>query len=283
MLPDDETLAQRRQLRQGLHRPEVAVLIAYAKMTLYDELLASELPDDPTFCVIWSGTSPPLRKRFRTQIEQHRLRREIIATLVANSLVNRGLGEFVGELCERTGRSSAAVARAYIIARDAFGLVPLLGELELIASQVGAAPERHSRRRAPYRARGTEWFLRNLLGPLDMAAAVDRFAAGISDLLRSLDRVLTEADCRAFGQAVDHYLALACGSRPALRRAALSVHGLRGGGGRGQGRPGRGCRRQRVFRDRRLPAPCAPARSPPSRPARVTTGSAARSRASTTT
>ena len=73
----------------------------------------------------------PLRRRFVDAIAGHRLRREIVATLVANSLVNRGLGEFVGDLGERTGRSAASIARAYIVARDAFALVPLLGQLEL--------------------------------------------------------------------------------------------------------------------------------------------------------
>jgi glutamate dehydrogenase len=223
VLPDDETLAQRRQMGQGLYRPEVAVLIAYAKMTLYDELLASELPDDPYLLRDLIKYFPrPLRKRFRAQIEQHRLRREIIATLVANSLVNRGLGEFVGELSERTGRSSAAIARAYIVARDAFGLVPLLGQLELMTGQIGA--ERQSVILGAVRhtaARGTEWFLRNLAGLVDIAAAVDRFAAGISALLRSLDTVLTEAECRAFGQAVDHYLAQGMAPELARRCAAL--------------------------------------------------------------
>jgi glutamate dehydrogenase len=208
---------------QGLYRPEVAVLIAYAKMTLYDELLASELPDDPYLVRDLIKYFPrPLRKRFRPQIEQHRLRREIIATLVANSLVNRGLGEFVGELSERTGRSSAAIARAYIIARDAFGLVPLLGQLELLTRQIGA--ERHSVILGTVRqtaGRGTDWFLRNLTGPVDIAAAVERFAAGIAALLRSLDTVLTETYCQAFGRAVDHYLAQGMGPDLARRCAAL--------------------------------------------------------------
>jgi glutamate dehydrogenase len=120
MLPDDETLDQRRQLGQGLFRPEVAVLIAYAKMTLYDELLGSDLPDDPYLLQNLIKYFPrPLRRRFVDAITAHRLRREIVATLVANSLVNRGLGEFVGDLGERTGRSAASIARAYIVARDA--------------------------------------------------------------------------------------------------------------------------------------------------------------------
>jgi glutamate dehydrogenase len=223
VLPDEEALAQRRQMGQGLYRPEVAVLIAYAKMTLYDEVLASELPDDPYLLSNLVKYFPrPLRKRFRPQIEQHRLRREIIATLVANSLVNRGLGEFVGELGERTGRSAAAIARAYVIARDAFGLVPLLGELELLTRQIGA--ERQSVILGTVRqtaARGTEWFLRNLPGPVGMAAAVKRFAAGIADLLRRLDTVLPEAECQTFGQAVEHYLAQGMTRDLARRCAAL--------------------------------------------------------------
>ena len=223
VLPDDETLDHRRQMGQGLFRPEVAVLIAYAKMALYDELLASDLPDDPYLLQNLIKYFPrPLRKRFASQIAEHRLRREIIATLVANSLVNRGLGEFVGELGERTGRSSASVARAYIVARDAFGLVPLLGELELMAGQIGA--ERQiallgAARRAL--ARGTEWFLRNLPAPIGIRAAVDRFAAGTSELLGNLDKVLTEAERAAFGQVVDHYVDQGMGAEAARRCAAL--------------------------------------------------------------
>ncbi|MGH6896730.1 MAG: NAD-glutamate dehydrogenase [Geminicoccaceae bacterium] len=223
VLPDDETLDHRRQLGQGLFRPEVAVLIAYAKMTLYDELLASDLPDDRYLLDNLIKYFPrPLRKRFASQIAHHRLRREIIATLVANSLVNRGLGEFVGDLSERTGRSSASVARAYIVARDAFALVPSLGELELVAWQIGA--ERQiallgAARRAL--GRGTDWFLRNLPAPIDIRAAVDRFATGTSELLGNLDKVLTESDRLASGRAVDEHLSQGMGADVARRCAAL--------------------------------------------------------------
>ena len=223
VLPDDETLDHRRQMGQGLFRPEVAVLIAYAKMTLYDELLASDLPDDPYLLDNLIKYFPrPLRKRFAPQIAAHRLRREIVATLVANSLVNRGLGEFVGDLCERTGRSSASVARAYIVARDAFALVPLLGQLELLAGQIGA--ERQIAILGAARqtlGRGTEWFLRNLPAPIDIRSAVDRFASGIANLLSNLDQILTEADRRAFEQAIDDYVRQGMAVEVARRCAAL--------------------------------------------------------------
>ena len=218
MLPDEETLSQRRQLGQGLFRPEVAVLLAYAKMALYDELLASDLPDDPYLLDNLVKYFPrPLRKRFTEQITAHRLRREIIATLVANSLVNRGLGEFIGELAELTGRSPAAVARAYVVARDAFRLVPLFGELEAIAKVAGADYQMRLLGEARLTiARGTEWFLRHCPSPLDMRGAVDRFASGITGLLEQLDAVLPETECRRFGQAVEEHEG--CGIDPALAR-----------------------------------------------------------------
>src|SRR5262249_5728497 len=85
-LPDDETLANRLAQRHGLTRPELAVLLAYAKMSLYDELLPSDLPDDPQLLDDLRRYFPSvLRERFPEQIAQHRLRREIIATVVTNS------------------------------------------------------------------------------------------------------------------------------------------------------------------------------------------------------
>jgi len=223
MLPDDETLAERRQAGQGLFRPEIAVLVAYAKMTFYDDLLASDLPDESYLVQDLIKYFPrPLRRRFAGQIEAHRLRREIIATLVANSLVNRGLGEFVSELGEHTGRSAAAIARAYIIARDAFNLVPLLGRLELLAPTIGAGLQIQLVGEArDALARGTEWFLRNLSPPVDIRAAVDRFAPGISDLVSQLDGVLGEGERRTFGQAVAHYLDQGIDQETARRLAAL--------------------------------------------------------------
>jgi glutamate dehydrogenase len=207
MLPDEETLSQRRQLGQGLFRPEVAVLLAYAKMALYDELLASDLPDDPYLLDNLIKYFPrPLRKRFAGPIATHRLRREIIATLVANSLVNRGLGEVIGELAEVTGRLPASVARAYVVARDAFRLVPLFGELELAGKVVGAEYQMRLLGEARLTiARGTEWFLRHCPSPLDMRAAVERFAPGIASLLEQLDAVLPETERPRFGEAAEEH------------------------------------------------------------------------------
>jgi glutamate dehydrogenase len=223
LLPDDETLAQRRQAGLGLYRPEIAVLLAYAKMALYDDLLNSDLPDDPYLHQDVVKYFPrPLRKTYEPQIGEHRLRREIVATLVANSIVNRGLGEHVGDLAEQTGASTATVARAYIVARDAFGLLPLIGELEELAGLIGADRQirlLHETRRAL--SEGTQWFLTNLQEPIDIEQSVDRFAPGISRLLGSLDEVLGPNKRQELAQLHGEYRDLGMDDAAAARFARL--------------------------------------------------------------
>ncbi|HEY0788539.1 MAG TPA: NAD-glutamate dehydrogenase domain-containing protein, partial [Thermoanaerobaculia bacterium] len=120
-LPDEETISERAAAKIGLTRPELAVLLAYSKISLYVDLLASDLPDDPLLVDELVAYFPPqLRERFRADIEQHRLRREIIATFVTNNIINRVGPTFVSQLMEETGRSASDVARAYAIARNSF-------------------------------------------------------------------------------------------------------------------------------------------------------------------
>ncbi len=209
MLPGEDELAQRRQVGQGLFRPEIAVLVSYAKMTLKAALIASDLPDAPYLLDMLIKYFPRvLRKRFASQIKGHRLRREIIATLVANSLVNRGLGEFANELGLLTGRSEDEIARAYIVARDAFALVPLYGRLEMLAGEIAADQEIILLGQAREAlARGTKWFLRNVPSPIDVGAGVARFAPGIGRVLEQLDAVLTDAQRQSFDEAVEQHRA----------------------------------------------------------------------------
>ncbi|MEZ5932939.1 MAG: NAD-glutamate dehydrogenase [Alphaproteobacteria bacterium] len=207
LLPDDEVLTQRRQAGQGLYRPEIAVILAYAKMTLYEDLLGSDLPDDPYLHQDLVKYFPrPLRKSYEPQIADHRLRREIVATLVANSIVNRGLGEFVGDLVDQTGATPATIARAYIVARDAFSLVPLIGQLEQLAGLIGAERQiallDETRRSL---TEGTHWFLSNLQHPIDTRGSIERFQHGITELLETLDQVLGEEERGRLEQAQAEY------------------------------------------------------------------------------
>jgi glutamate dehydrogenase len=138
-LPDDETLAARSAQGRGLVRPELAVLLAYAKMTLYEELLPSTLPDIPELVEELRDYFPTLiRDRLGAQIATHPLRREIIATVVTNDVVNRARMAFVHDMRARTGRSAPEIARAYLIVREVFGLRDLWGEIETLDDKVAA-------------------------------------------------------------------------------------------------------------------------------------------------
>ncbi|HWB48230.1 MAG TPA: NAD-glutamate dehydrogenase [Stellaceae bacterium] len=139
-LPDDEEIAARAAARRGLTRPELSVLLAYAKMSLDHELVQSDLPDAPVLEADLRAYFPPaLRDRFAAQIAAHPLRREIIATAVANDVVNRGGLTFVHDLQARSGRAAPDVARAYRIVRDAFGLPALWLQIEALDNKVASA------------------------------------------------------------------------------------------------------------------------------------------------
>jgi glutamate dehydrogenase len=194
-LPDDETMAARAAARQGLTRPELAVLMAYAKNVLYDELLASDLPDDASLATdLFRYFPKQLGKRFRGAIERHRLRREIIATFVTNSMVNRAGITFVNELSERSGRPASDVARAYAITRDAFELRPLWTAIEGLDNKVSSAVQYDMLLDVGRLVeRATMWLLRAGVA-LDIQARLDEFRPGIAKLARHLPELLPETE-----------------------------------------------------------------------------------------
>jgi glutamate dehydrogenase len=197
-LPDDETLTTRAASRIGLTRPELAVLLSYAKTTLDAELLPSALPDDPELVGDLLRYFPaPLVARYRPAIERHRLRREIIATFVANSLVNRAGITFANEMKERSGRSAGDVAHAYAIIRDAFYLRPFWHAVEALDNIVPAALQYDLMLDAKrLLERATLWLLRSGL-TLDLRARVEQFAPGIATLGARLTEILPEPEAAA--------------------------------------------------------------------------------------
>ncbi|MBA3253277.1 MAG: NAD-glutamate dehydrogenase, partial [Burkholderiaceae bacterium] len=136
-LPSDDEIAERRIKGIPLTNPERAVLLAYSKMWLFDALLVSDLPEDP-----WVGTAlaryfpSVLKEKFGTYIERHPLKREIVATHVLNSMVNRVGATFVHRLMETTGSTPSQIVRAYLLAREIFGLVPVWQAIESLDNVV---------------------------------------------------------------------------------------------------------------------------------------------------
>jgi glutamate dehydrogenase len=122
-LPSGEVLMRRAGDGQGLTRPELAVLLSSAKLVLQDAIEASDLPDDPVLEDTLIAMFPePMRGKFRQQICGHRLRRELIATELANRIINRlGLLEPF-ELSEEEGVGQAAIAKAFVVADQLFDM-----------------------------------------------------------------------------------------------------------------------------------------------------------------
>jgi glutamate dehydrogenase len=197
-LPDEEALVDRARQRQGFTRPELSVLLSYTKMMVYDELLASDLPDDPAMqedLKIYFPT--PLRERYEKQIRRHRLSREIIATAVTNSMVNRVGVTFFHEVRDRTGMPSADVARAYVITRDVFGLRALWGAIEALDNKIPAAVQYQMLLECGRATeRGTSWFLGQGHGAIDVGALIKAYGAGVRKLHDELDGLLAETDLK---------------------------------------------------------------------------------------
>ncbi len=190
-LPDDKALAARAASGKSLTRPELAVLLAYVKNNLAHDLVETDLPDDPRLEADLIAYFPKaLVKRQKPEIERHRLRREIIATVAANDLVNHCGITFVEEMRERSGRGPGDVVRAYTIVRGVFDLEAVWAAIDMLDNKVPAALQTELHRASERLiARAVGWFLR-AGKPLDIKARIDEFHAGIAKLAEQIPALL---------------------------------------------------------------------------------------------
>jgi len=222
LLPSEDELVERRQAGKGLTRPEMAVLLAVTKNRIYDQILASDVVEEGYLDADLQKYFPrPLRRRFAEGIRAHGLRREIVATWLTNSMINRGLDVFVDQLMESTGRDVAAIARAYVITRDAFALVPLWRALEEL--EPGRAREQIDFLQRTRRATldGTAWFLAHLPARISMADAVARFRDGIDEVVGVLPETLTGEAAEHLQRELDSFAEAGLDADAAHRLAAL--------------------------------------------------------------
>ncbi|HEY2790721.1 MAG TPA: NAD-glutamate dehydrogenase, partial [Micromonosporaceae bacterium] len=190
-LPTDEELAVRGEAGKGLTQPEFAVLLAYVKIDLEAEIVASTLPDDPWTAEVLADYFPtPLRERYADRMETHALHREIITTEVVNDVVNHGGITFVFRTMEETGATAADVIRAYVVIREVYGLRELWSAVEKLDSdsEVPTAAQTAvylEARRLMDRA--MRWLLTSRRAPLDVPTEIERLRPGVAELLPHLD------------------------------------------------------------------------------------------------
>ena len=194
-LPADVEIADRRRRSQALTRPELAVLLAYAKLSLNHELVQSSVPDDPYLGRELGRYFPKaIAERFPDALEQHRLRRDIIATQLANSIINRGGPSLVARIADQTGASAARIAAAFAAVRDSYGMTALNSDIDALDSRISGRLQLEL-----YRAvqdlllDRLVWFLRNVDLAQGLAAIVAHYREGITAVEAALEAALPQA------------------------------------------------------------------------------------------
>ncbi len=183
-LPNDEEIAHRKTRKQGLTAPEDAVVLAYAKMAVYDDLVASTLPDDPHFTRSLQAYFPAvLSERFGDAIATHPLKREIIATYITNLVLNRMGATFVDFVSTEVVASTAEVVRACALAREIFDLQPLWDRIDALDLRVPAALQLDLYSQLTTIAqRATRWILLSRLESTDLPTLINRYQPATREL-----------------------------------------------------------------------------------------------------
>jgi glutamate dehydrogenase len=222
-LPDDKAMAERQKAGRKLTRPEIALLLAYAKIALNADLLQSDLADDPALESDLVRYFPKkMTASYGEAIGHHRLRREIIATDVANSMINRGGPTFLRRMGERTGALPPAVARAYVAVRAAFALRDLNEAVDALDGKVGGSVQLDLYRAAQdLLLSRTAWFLRNVSFAGGIAPVIDAYGATVAAVGGTLGKILPAHIAQAVKAEADALVAAGVPSALALRVARL--------------------------------------------------------------
>ncbi|MFG2340389.1 NAD-glutamate dehydrogenase [Streptomyces yangpuensis] len=204
-LPTDRQIRELLNNGKGLTQPELAVLFAYTKITLADELIATELPDDPYLRRLLFAYFPAaLGDKFSEQIDAHALRREIITTILVNDTVNTGGSTFLHRLREETGASTEEIVRAQLAAREIFGLADVWDAVEALDNKVAADVQTrvrlHSRRLVE---RGTRWLLNNRPQPLQITETIAFFGERVAQVWAELPKLVRGADLEWYQLVMD--------------------------------------------------------------------------------
>ena len=179
-LPEDLMLDTLEREGKGLTRPELAVLLAYAKLAFHDDVLASEVPDDPYFALELHRYFPDgVRVGYPDAVDTHRLRREIIATGLANAVINRTGPSLAVRLAEDSGRPVADVARAYALTRDVFGVLEINTAIDTLDAKIGGSLQMELYGTVQqFTIDRMGWFMRHVDFAPGLSALVERFRIG---------------------------------------------------------------------------------------------------------
>jgi glutamate dehydrogenase len=200
VLPGEKEIAARRSAGVGLTTPELSLLLAHTKIAAGQEVLASDLPDDPYLRdTLVSYFPAPLRTRFADQMSAHRLRREIITTSVVNEMVDTGGTTFLFRMGEETGLPVPDITRAWLVAREVFGMPAFWGQVEQLAGEmdvdarIGLVLEARK-----LIERATRWLLLNRRPPFGIAETVSFLSEGVATVRSGIPKLLLGRDLATY-------------------------------------------------------------------------------------
>jgi glutamate dehydrogenase len=224
-LPDEMAIAERRKRNLALTRPELAVLLAYAKLSLYSELLDSAVPDDPYLGRELERYFPKeMSERYDDALHAHRLRREIIATQLTNSMVNRGGATLIVRISDQTGAAPAAIAAAFAAVRNSYDLIALNSEIDALDNKLSGKAQLDL-----YAAvqdlllDRLVWFLRNVDLKQGLEKIIGHYRDGIAQVAAALDNALSKPAIAARDARIAELAKAGVPEALARRIASLSV------------------------------------------------------------
>ncbi|MBB1433199.1 NAD-glutamate dehydrogenase [Pseudoalteromonas sp. SG43-6] len=223
-IPSDEELAERAAAGKDLTRPELSVLVSYAKMVLKESLVTDEITENPYYRQLLVKSFPlPLREKFNAAMDNHPLRKEIIATKLANNIVNDMGLNFMVRMHEETGANEAEVALCYSVASEVFQMRDTWSAIVDLDNKIPAAVQTemlYQLRRTVRRA--TRWFLRHRNKAQNIEQTIAFFAPTFADLSANLTTYMVEKESERLSAAADKLIESAVPAELATRIVSLS-------------------------------------------------------------
>jgi glutamate dehydrogenase len=225
-LPGNTVLLERGAAGKGLTRPELAVLLAYGKLDLFDDIVASDAPDDPWFEATLRGYFPPAMGRYADQMQKHRLKREIIATVVGNQMVNMCGPTFATRLKAAAGCDADALVTGFTAAREILGIDALWDQVSALDGKASAAGQTALYKALAYALRSqTFWLARRAFrDKASVKTLVDNYGPSVAELRGLTPAVLSSYEQKTVAKRVKAYVA--DGAPDALAQAVAALQPL---------------------------------------------------------
>ncbi len=225
-LPSSNEMQERMAQGKPLTRPELAILMSYSKIWLFEEIINSNLPDDILLekTVLQNYFPSKIKKEFSEVIVNHKLKREIITTQIANSIINRVGGTFVTALKEKSSAPTALIAKSYTIGRIAFSMKELWDEIQALDNKIsGEAQMRMFLKTNRMMERITLWLLRYGAQNLPLSNMIEKIKTSVEVVGKALDDIIKDLPNGYVNKSAKIYMDLGVPSDLAYKVAKLPM------------------------------------------------------------